>query len=58
MGERYTGITVPARLVQPGDSMPNIATIIIIPSRVTVCFVPAPLGQTPTQHLSLRTYVG
>jgi hypothetical protein len=57
MGERYAGITVPARLVQPGDDMPSVATI-IISRRVTACSVPAPLGQTPTQHLSLRTCIG
>jgi hypothetical protein len=57
MGERYAGITAPAGLIQPGDGMPSIATT-IISSRVTVCSVPAPLGQTPTQHPSLRTCVG
>jgi hypothetical protein len=29
MGERCASITIPARLVQPGDSMPSVAIIII-----------------------------
>jgi hypothetical protein len=56
-GERYAGITVPTGLVQPDDGMP-IIVIIIVPWRAIRCSVPAPLGQTPTQCLSLRTYIG
>jgi hypothetical protein len=57
LGERYIGTTVLTRLVQPGDVVPSTVTT-IASWRVTTCPVPAPLSQTPTQSLSLRTYVG
>jgi hypothetical protein len=57
-GEHCAGITIPAGLVQPGDGIPSIAIIIIVPRKAIRCSVLTPLSQTPAQRLSLRTYVG
>jgi hypothetical protein len=47
MGECYAGITIPIGLVQPGDSMPSVAIIIIL-WRVMQCSVLVPVSSTPT----------
>jgi hypothetical protein len=58
VGERCAGITVLARLEQPDDGIPNIAIIIIVPRRAIQRSISAPLSQTHTRRLSLRTCVG
>jgi hypothetical protein len=56
-GELCAGTAVLVGLAQPGDGVPNAATT-IASQGVTVCPVPAPLSQTLTLSLSVRTYVG